>query len=83
MTTRIIRLPEVKARTGQSRSTIYERIRQGLFPAGISLGGRCIGWLESDIDEWIAACIEKTRDRKAGQDPIAAKRPSTSQGGRS
>jgi prophage regulatory protein len=69
MNQRIIRLPEVKQKTGQSRSTIYERIRQGMFPAPIQLGGRSVGWLESEIDEWIIACIEKTRTAKAGQKP--------------
>lgn len=67
MTTRIIRLPEVIARTGQSRSTIYERIRQSVFPAPIQLGGRSVGWLESDIDEWIAARVEESRMAKEGQ----------------
>lgn len=67
MTTRIIRLPEVIIRTGQSRSTIYDRIRQGVFPAPISLGSRSVGWLESDIDEWIAARVEESRMAKAGQ----------------
>lgn len=65
MTQRIIRLPEVKTRTGQSRSTIYQRIKEGTFPPPISLGGRNVGWLEEEIENWIAACIQKSRDSKA------------------
>jgi predicted DNA-binding transcriptional regulator AlpA len=34
----ILRLPQVKQRTGLSRSTIYSRIKTGTFPAPISLG---------------------------------------------
>ena len=66
-TQRIIRLPEVKARTGQSRSTIYQRVKEGLFPAPINLGGRNVGWLETEVDNWIVSCIEKSRAEKAGQ----------------
>lgn len=66
MTQRIIRLPEVKTKTGQSRSTIYQRIKEGIFPAPISLGGRNVGWLEEEVENWIAACIEKSRAEKAG-----------------
>lgn len=54
----ILRLPAVKARTGLSRSTIYLRIAQGKFPARYSLGARAVGWLESEISDWIA---EKTQ----------------------
>lgn len=59
MVTRILRLPDVKARTGLSRSSIYLRMSEGAFPASISLGGRAIGWLESEIDDWIARRIEE------------------------
>lgn len=58
---RILRLSEVKARTGLSRSTIYLHISNGIFPRPISLGARCVGWLESEIDAWIGVCIEKSR----------------------
>jgi len=61
MTHIILRLPEVKARTGLSRSTIYLRIAEGDFPRSVSLGGRAVGWLESDIDQWLADKIESSR----------------------
>ncbi|MAA75048.1 MAG: AlpA family transcriptional regulator [Salinisphaeraceae bacterium] len=61
MTTAIIRLPEVKARTGLSRSTIYLRIQQGQFPQPISLGGRAVGWVESELEQWLTARIESSR----------------------
>lgn len=51
---RIVRLPEAMSRTGLSRSTIYLHIANGTFPKQISLGPRSIGWLESDINAWIA-----------------------------
>ena len=57
----ILRLPTVKTRTGLSRSTIYLRISKGIFPKPISLGGRAVGWLEEDIDQWIEQRIEESR----------------------
>jgi len=68
MTTKILRLPEVKARTGLARSSIYLRISEGRFPRPISLGDRAVGWLESEIEEWIQKRIENARPKvKAGQ----------------
>ena len=61
MTHIILRLPVVKKRTGLSRSTIYLRISNNEFPAPISLGGRAVGWLESDINEWLDQKIEASR----------------------
>lgn len=58
----ILRLPAVKARTGLSRSTIYARIRAGSFPRPVKLGGpRAVGWVASDIDEFLDAVIERSR----------------------
>jgi prophage regulatory protein len=50
---RFLRLSDVKERTGLSRSTIYLSISKGNFPKNVSLGPRCVGWLESEIDSWI------------------------------
>ena len=51
---RLIRLDEVKERTGLTRSTLYAKVRAGLFPKPISLTSRCVAWLDSEIDAWIA-----------------------------
>lgn len=61
MTHNILRLPAVKACTGLSRSTIYLQISEGRFPKAISLGGRAVGWLESEIQQWLEEKIEKSR----------------------
>ena len=57
----ILRLPLVKHRTGLSRSSIYLRISEGSFPKPVSLGGRAVGWLESDIEAWIESRIAQSR----------------------
>lgn len=51
---RILRLPQVKDRTGRSKSWIYEAIDNGEFPPQIKLSKRTVGWLESDIEDWIS-----------------------------
>lgn len=61
MVTTILRLPTVKARTGLSRSTIYLRIAEGSFPASVSLGGRAVGWIEAEVNDWLARRIEASR----------------------
>ncbi|MFT3806706.1 helix-turn-helix transcriptional regulator [Arenimonas sp.] len=57
----ILRLPDVKARTGLSRSTIYLRVAQKTFPTPINLGGRAVGWLEAEIEDWLAQQIAESR----------------------
>lgn len=57
----ILRLPAVKDRTGLSRSTIYLHIAKGIFPSPVNLGPRAVGWLESDISEWLDARITASR----------------------
>lgn len=59
----IMRRRQVEARTGLSRSSIYARIKDGAFPAPISLGddARAVGWIEAEIDNWIALQVSKRR----------------------
>lgn len=58
---RFLRLPEVLARTGLSRSTVYVRLEQGRFPRPVSLGGRAVGWIEAEVDDWIRERIDESR----------------------
>lgn len=57
----LLRLPEAKRKTGKSRSAIYKEMKEGRFPQCISLGGRSVAWLESEIDAWIAERIQASR----------------------
>jgi len=56
---RIIRLKDVMSCTGLARSTIYKYIDDGTFPKPIPLGERAVGWVESEIYDWMLECIEK------------------------
>lgn len=51
---KILRRKQVEAHTGLSRSTIYAWVRDGIFPAPISLGPKAVGWLQSELDAWLA-----------------------------
>jgi prophage regulatory protein len=57
MTYRILRLPDVKAATGLSRSTIYLRVAHGVFTHPVSLGGRSVGWPSHEVTALNAARI--------------------------
>lgn len=57
------RLPQVKARTGLSRSEIYRRIAMGDFPAPVKLGQRASAWSKHEVDAWISQRIAE-RDAK-------------------
>jgi prophage regulatory protein len=58
---RILRLPEVMARVGLCRASIYQYIARGDFPKQVILGPRCVGWLEHEIAAWLASRIQRRR----------------------
>jgi prophage regulatory protein len=51
--TKMLKLPEVMALTGLSRSTIYAFIKEKKFPKPVRLGARAVGWLEYEVSSWI------------------------------
>ncbi|HFU1281523.1 TPA: AlpA family transcriptional regulator [Klebsiella michiganensis] len=55
MTSRILKKKEVLYRCGISNASLYRQIAKGEFPRQrhLSSGGRAVGWLESEIDEWV------------------------------
>ncbi|MCF7997091.1 MAG: AlpA family phage regulatory protein [Chromatiaceae bacterium] len=62
MPNRVLRLPAVLDRTGYSRSRLYARISDGLFPRPISLGPRVAAWPEHEVDAVIAAHVREVTD---------------------
>ena len=59
---RILRRPDVETQTGLSRSTIYDLMKDHKFPRQVPLGEKSVGWLESEIQNWIA---ERVAEREA------------------
>lgn len=53
-TPRIIRKPELLIILGLSDPTVYRMEKAGKFPKRLRLGGNSVGWLQSEVDGWIA-----------------------------
>ncbi len=64
----IIRLPEVIARTGIPRSTIYALMAQDKFPHQINLGIRSVGWIADEILEFNNQRIRESLARGSSHD---------------
>lgn len=56
---RILRRPEVEAKTGFKRAHIYNLMQEGKFPKPIRLGIRAVGWDSFEIDQWIAERLQE------------------------
>lgn len=48
-----LRVDDVIARTGLSRSTLYRLRKKGRFPKSVRLSDVAIGWRESDVAAWL------------------------------
>lgn len=57
----ILRLHAVLAKLGISRTGLYERIKRGEFPKQIQLGPKTVGWLQHEVEDWLADRIEASR----------------------
>jgi predicted DNA-binding transcriptional regulator AlpA len=57
----ILRLPEVCKSTGLGRSMVYQLEAERRFPARIRIGERAVGWVEEEIQGWLAERIVLSR----------------------
>ncbi len=57
----VLRRRQVEARTGLGRSSLYALIAGGQFPTPIRLSANTVGWLEHEIDGWIAERTKASR----------------------
>jgi prophage regulatory protein len=57
----ILRRKQVQARIGLSCATIYAYMSEGTFPKPVKLGPRAVGWIESEVDQWLDAQVKQTR----------------------
>jgi prophage regulatory protein len=68
---KILRWSAVTEKVGWRKQTIARRVRSGEFPQPIQLGANSVGFLESEVDEWIR---QKARARGPLPAPEAPKR---------
>jgi prophage regulatory protein len=59
---RLLRRPEVLRAIGLQRAALYELMRAGRFPKPVRITARSVGWIESEVQEWLA---ERVRARGA------------------
>lgn len=65
----ILRRKQVEARTGLSRSAIYDKLNpkspryDATFPVQVGLGTGAVGWLESEINDWLLARVNERQGR--------------------
>lgn len=91
---RLIRLPEVKALTGLSRSSIYQKINpkspyhDKLFPRPVSLASvsrGAVAWVDHEVQNWLRLRIAASRSGLADGfipgETMAHKEPSAGQVG--
>jgi prophage regulatory protein len=67
MSFHLIRLPEVRKRSGLATSTVYLRVKQGLLTPPVSIGFNASAWPDQEIDQinaaWAAgASIDQIKD---------------------
>ncbi|AHE71481.1 transcriptional regulator [Enterobacter ludwigii] len=65
MAQNLIRLQEVRRRTGYSKAWIYRLMSEGKFPSSVKIGSRAIAFVESEVDDWINQRIEESRKEVA------------------
>ncbi|RZQ02769.1 AlpA family transcriptional regulator [Vibrio vulnificus] len=61
---KVIRLKEVMALTGLSKSSIYRFSESNDFPKSVPLGARSVGWIESEVNQWLERKISSREQEK-------------------
>ena len=57
----ILRLPQICKATGLGRSMIYQLESERRFPCRVRIGARAVGWVEAEVQSWLAGRIERHR----------------------
>ena len=53
--TQILRMRDVMAKLGVSRSTVYRLVADEKFPRQIKIGKRTVGWRLDAVEQWLDA----------------------------
>jgi prophage regulatory protein len=62
-----LRLPEVRAITGLSKTSLYALVRAKSFPAPVRLAPRAVAWVRSEVREWAEERVLASRPRISPQ----------------
>lgn len=70
----ILRARAVVAKCGLPISSVYELMEQGEFPKPIVLSKRRVGWVLSEVEDWLRQRIRATRELGQRAQPIRRRR---------
>jgi prophage regulatory protein len=59
----LLRVQQVASKTGYSVTTIWRRVKTGDFPTPVSIGPNATAWIEQEVDAWVQARIDASRNR--------------------
>ena len=62
----LLRLPQLRQKIRMGRTTIYNKVKAGEFPAPVELPGSRIAWREDEIDAWISNRPRREATRTVG-----------------
>lgn len=57
----LIKLPKVCEITGLSKSSIYEKMKEGSFPQSVQISSRSVGWLLSEVNAFVQERVAESR----------------------
>lgn len=63
----ILRLPAVCRTTGLGRSMVYQLEATDQFPRRVKIGARAVGWIEEEVQSWLAERITRSRMQNSGR----------------
>jgi prophage regulatory protein len=73
---RLLRLTQVMEVTGLKRTKIYALQSHGDFPMRVQITPSCVGWIEHEVQAWIAKrvtasapLVVRSRERSVGRTP--------------
>lgn len=52
----LLRMADVCAAVGLSRSSVYAKVAEGSFPRPVKIAQRAVRWRASDVVAWLARC---------------------------
>jgi prophage regulatory protein len=60
----LLRLPQVIERTGVKKTKLYGLQKEGDFPMRIQITANSVGWVEEEVNAWIAERVAASRQRQ-------------------
>jgi prophage regulatory protein len=73
---RLLRLAQVLDMTGLRKTKIYELQAAGQFPMRVKITAHCVGWIEQEVQAWLAGRIAASNSLSARAQPQSFKRHS-------